>query len=265
MTPSSPQSAPATPAKQSPERDLLALASAPIRELTDAVAASVRRETGDEPDAAARPRRSLQIAELILAEAVRLIRLGAIADLADQAAHLARATSGSRGRRLREAAPSVHRRLYAAALVLDAAASPASRGGEIAVLRSWSGNAREVVRAVAASPGHSITRAELRDRFEMSESHMSHLLADLEAAALVVRIRHGRNVMVHLGPRSAAPHVVELLEGVDAARADRRDRGPAQAEPRFLRAVPAPGRPLPTSRGSGRPAHLFAGAAAVAA
>src|SRR3954447_11351797 len=53
-----------------------------------------------------------------------------------------------------------------------------------------------------AAEGQPVSRAEVKRRLGMAESHLSHLLADLEASGLIVRIRgqKGQGVLVDLGP-----------------------------------------------------------------
>jgi DNA-binding MarR family transcriptional regulator len=60
---------------------------------------------------------------------------------------------------------------------------------------------RSVLELLAAE-GQAVSRSEIKRRLDLAESHLSHLLRDLEAAGLIVRIRteKGREVLVDLGP-----------------------------------------------------------------
>jgi DNA-binding MarR family transcriptional regulator len=70
---------------------------------------------------------------------------------------------------------------------------------------------------VSRAKGRAIARARLRELLGVEESYLSHLLADLEAAGLIMRIRRGRAVSIHLGPVAESEHVKELLPILDAA------------------------------------------------
>jgi nucleotide-binding universal stress UspA family protein len=246
--------------------DLFRLAAAPLSELAHAArSALLSEQKGQRLNI---PQPSSQIAELALAETVRLIRLGAGSELADQAAEVARMTSGRRGAELEELDADVYRRFRASATVLRAAAAPSSRGGELTVLRGWNGRARQVAALVQAADDQIVSRSEIRRRFGFSQSHTSHMLADLEDAALIVRSRRGRTVLVHAGPKLDLPYVREILATVDLS-----DLGEQPAEPdvppvivttprRTLRLAPRPSDGDTFATVSVRPAALFAPALA---
>ncbi|MDW5595781.1 hypothetical protein VSS74_15645 [Conexibacter stalactiti] len=206
--------------------DLFTLASAPmpilIAALQRAIAAGESRRD--------LPARVVQLAEAVLAEAIRLVRLGTRQEIADAAVATTQLMITPAAKGLRESNPQAHSILTSASRALTAAASPASKGGELTVLRSWNGKARRVVRHVNEAEGHAVPRAELRRLLQVDESYLSHLLADLEASGLVERIREGRTVTVHLGRVALADHVQELLgassddgSGVDDDRRSRAD------------------------------------------
>jgi DNA-binding transcriptional ArsR family regulator len=194
--------------------------------------------------------RFAQLGRLIVAEAVRLIRLGGTSEIAEQAALLTREATGNRGQRLRSAGAPAFDSVNAAALVLTAAALPSGRGGELAVFRGWNGKARAVAARVASSTQGYVARSDLRDSLGLSESHLSHILSDLEEAGLVLRIRHGREVRVHAGAKASLPHVKELLGLTDTPRV------PDQLGARRIRRAPQPTRRVRCE--SRRPAQMFA-------
>jgi hypothetical protein len=140
--------------------------------------------------------------ELAVDELVRLVRQADLAELRAATATLQRYVSGPRGTALEAVAPDALDQLDGLLPVLAAAASPSSRAGADMVLRSWDGRPREVVEHLAAVTGHRLPRARLREQLGISESHLSHLLADLEAAGLAERVRTPgrRAVDVVLGP-----------------------------------------------------------------
>lgn len=184
--------------------DLLSLAEAPMGERIAVLetAASVPDE-GD----ALQPL-AVQVANLVLAEAVRLIRLGTREELTEAADELARLMISATARSLARLHPEAHRLASGATVALIAAGAPQSPGAEEAVLRSWSGRALRAVSLLYEADGHSLPRAELRRALgDPEESYLSHLLADLEGAGLAIRIREGRTVRVHLGPTAREEHV----------------------------------------------------------
>jgi hypothetical protein len=196
---------------RSSHRDLFSLATAPLGELLDAL---TEAQTLAE-QAAEVPARATQIARLIVADVVGLIRIGTRQALAEAGDALAQAVARPSGKQLRERQPEAYRLLSAAAVTLGAAVAPSSSGGELAVLRSWEGDARRAVAVIARSPGQTIGHVALRDSLNREESYLLHMLAELEAADLIVRMQAGEEVEVRLGPAAELPHVQELLPGED--------------------------------------------------
>lgn len=184
-------------------RDLFSLAKAPMGELLEAIKGPemLAHEGG------AVPALSVQIAGLIVAEAVRLIRLGTRSELAEAADELAEALIDPPLSNLKRDQPEAHRQLSAASVMLGAAVAPSSSGGEMAVLRSWSGNAKKALALINEEQGQAMERARLREHLKIKESHLSHLLADLEAAGLVTKVKRGKTVTVHLGRTAREEHV----------------------------------------------------------
>jgi DNA-binding transcriptional ArsR family regulator len=189
-------------------RDLFSLSDAPLETLLE----TLLEEQSLADRGGVAPPRAEQIADLILSAVIRLIRLGTPGQLADAGVEVSRRLVGSAAEELERCHPRAYRVLAAASLVLGAAAAPSSGGGEVAVLRAWNGLALEAFAAVSRAPGQAMARSELRCELgHIDESHLSHILADLEDAGLVARIRDGRNVTVHLGPLGHEKHVRELL------------------------------------------------------
>jgi DNA-binding transcriptional ArsR family regulator len=204
-------------------RDLLSLKSAPIGTMLGALAEA---STGAH-DQEGVPPRAVQLADLIVAEVVRLIRLGTRTELTESAAAVSRAMIDASATRLTENYPEASRLFSAAAVALAAAVAPSSNGGEAAVLRSWNGKALQAVRLVAQSNDQSVARSELREALDITdESHLSHLLADLEAAGLIERSKQGRHVIVHLGPTAVVGPAADLIKnnGDDNAKVEQRIR-----------------------------------------
>lgn len=192
--------------------DLLTLAR--TASLPELIGALYEDATLDE-ESGPLPSRANQIARLIVSRAIRLIRLGTQSELADGGLELIQALSHPNVKVLADDFPEAHRLLSGAAVALRSATSPASSGGELAVLRGWNKKARRAVQAVINAKGEEISRAALREQLGVDESYLSHLLADLEAAGLVVRIRDGRTVTVHTGPAARSEHVQAFIERHD--------------------------------------------------
>jgi len=192
--------------------DPFSLAFASIAEMIEAIAS--KEALADEGVGV--PPLAEQIANMVVAEAVRLIRLGTTSDVVDAAHRLARFLLRSSAEELERRQPDAYRVVSGAAVALDAAAAPTGAGSEEAVLRSWDEKAIEAVALVNATPGRKLPRLELLDALRSDlgkapSSALSHMLSHLEAAGLIVRIREGRNVTVHLGPVGAEEHVQAVL------------------------------------------------------
>jgi DNA-binding transcriptional ArsR family regulator len=203
---------PATRKGMPGSRDMLSLSRARMSELIAAL--EEERTIADRTTAI--PRRSRRVARLLMREAVRLIRLGTRAEVANAALELAQALTRPTAERLASEHPQAHRLLTSAADALAAATPPSSAGGEMSVLRSWNGKALKAVAMVSRSVHRAVPRADLRAQLDVNESHLSHLLSDLEAAGLVVRVRTGRAVMVHLGLVGRSDHVQQMLPPDDS-------------------------------------------------
>jgi DNA-binding MarR family transcriptional regulator len=216
-----------------PNRDLFSLARADIREL---LAALQEDETLNErPDGV--PTRAAQIAGLIVAETIRLIRVGTRVQLAEAGDAIAQMLVRRNGTRLAESQPHAHELLSAASTALCAAVAPSSSGGEITVLRSWGEKSKRAVAYVSDAPDQAMPRSRLKERLGLTESNLSHMLAELEAAALIVRVRTGRTVTVHLGPAADLPHVRELLDEVRRDDAEQRSKAMTQSVEQMFKQV----------------------------
>ncbi len=101
-----------------------------------------------------------------------------------------------------------------------------------------------------AERGAPMARAEIRERLNLSESHLSHLLRDLSEADLVVRDRRGREAMIDLGPvgrevvrRALAPAWIDIVvQRVERLREGDAEHVDAEVLDLELRAAGAPSR-----------------------
>ncbi|HTR73951.1 MAG TPA: hypothetical protein VMH33_01675 [Solirubrobacterales bacterium] len=206
--------------------DLFGLTQASIQTLIEDLR---RTETLDDKGGAAPPR-SEQVAALVVAEAIRLIRLGTKAEIARAARELSKLLIGSVGERLEEEQEEAHRLLSGASVALSAATPASSKGAARTVLRSWSGDAGRVMKLVLEAPGERAPRIQLRETMGIDDqSHFSHILSDLEAARLIIRVRTGKEKLVRVGPVGRTEEIREALGLVGGgpivhrSRLDRKD------------------------------------------
>ena len=198
------------PVNDLPSADLLGLTFAPMSERVVALRIEWGREE-EEEEAGALPTRAVQVAGLVVGETVRLVRLGDRPELTGAARELsklvAQHTPVAATRH-----PESYRLAAGASVVLGAAGSPSSAGAELNVLNSWNGKALEAVELLNRAHGRALARSELRSELgDLTESHLTKLLRDLESAGLALGIKEGRTVTVHLGPTGKSDHVQARL------------------------------------------------------
>ena len=210
-----------------PPADLLALRGSPLSSLV----AALRDEVGRDDVVSATV---AGLVELAVDETVRQVRQAPQAELAAALDGLRRFLAAQEGRRLASVAPAPAATLAGLQAVLTASATPDSRGGADLVRRSWGGHADQILRALAEAPEHHLPRSRLRTMLELEQSHLSHILRDLEAAQLVERIpvTGSRTVDVHLGrvgrELASAGMLVDSTESEEGQGAGRHARPPAR-------------------------------------
>jgi hypothetical protein len=197
--------------------DLISLISAPLSELADALN---HESIKSEPDPEGIPAPALQLADMIMSEVIRLIRLGNLNDMASAASSMADLI-GSEALKVRY--PEGYKVVSAAADALLSASGPGSSGGELMVLRSFDGKALRAATLVSKHSSSGIKRSELRRRLRIDSKTMGYLLANLSAAGLAEQLRDGRVVKVYPGPVMQAEHVQRLIapQQVNATRSHR--------------------------------------------
>jgi hypothetical protein len=159
------------------------------------------------------PPRSVQLAGLLLCEAIRLIRRGTRPEVAQASVELSRFLITSRGESLASVDPEAHRLVGAASVAIGAATPASSPGGEVMVLRSWEQKATSVLRCLHGAPEESLERGELLSRAGFDGQGSTHLLVDLESAGLTVSYRDEVNaVIVRARPKSHEPDVLALID-----------------------------------------------------
>lgn len=137
---------------------------------------------------------------LLMNRALRLLRQGSRQEILDESLMLNRFLATPAGDRLKKDRPEVFGGWTALGELLSGAARSVSRTAVPSILSGTRG--RDILELLA-SEGRPLSRAEIKRRLDFkSESHLSHLLRDLEEADLVVRYRpEGRkDVVVELGP-----------------------------------------------------------------
>ena len=133
--------------------------------------------------------------------ALKLIRKGSSIALGSEAAALNRHLNSSAGRAVREADPSYYARLATIADMLTVAGQRTDSVFLSAVLSSHGKYARSILEMLADAGDEGLPRRALLDRLKVSESHLSHILRDLEEADVVIRFRRPglKEVRVALG------------------------------------------------------------------
>lgn len=187
-----------------------------IRPLLDALAA----------DPAPEPARRLRA--LLLDRALRLLRTGSRAEIDDEATALERFLASAEGRELLEGSAEVFGGLSALARLLAGAADRADPAAVDSILRNDEGRGQQVLELLARR-GDPVPRKKIKAELGLSESHLSHVLRELEEADLIVRYRQGRGkeVLVKLGlvgrevvERAVLPSWIQLvIERLAEARA----------------------------------------------
>lgn len=192
-------------------KDLLSLASAEtsIEEFIEQIKQCVEDPTIQGPPNI--PRRSVQLARLLLGEAVRLIRLGTRGEVADASVALVRFLSSPDGGKLSSMDPEAYRLISAASVALGAATPAASLGGDEMVLRSWDGEALRILRLLASAEDGSMTVDELLAAADLEWRDAAGPIVDLESSGLVVRYRDVMGVVVRTLPKISTPRIRRLL------------------------------------------------------
>jgi DNA-binding HxlR family transcriptional regulator len=137
---------------------------------------------------------------LLMNRLLRLLRQGSRQEILDESLMLNRVLAMEAGAHLRQSRPEVFGGWSALGELLSGAARSTGRAAVPSILSGTRG--REILELLAGE-GQPVARSEIKRRLELtSESHLSHLLRDLEEADLVVRYKpaRGKEVLVELGP-----------------------------------------------------------------
>jgi len=166
------------------------------REAPPAAVAPLVEKVAHEPEEKA----LAALTALLMNRALRLLRQGSRQEILDESLMLNRVLATEAGAHLRQSRPEAFGGWSALGELLSGAARSTSRAAIPAILSGSRG--REILE-VLAGEGRPVARSEIKRRLEFtSESHLSHLLRDLEEAELVLRYKPegGKDVFVELGP-----------------------------------------------------------------
>jgi DNA-binding MarR family transcriptional regulator len=187
--------------------------------------------------------------ELLEDRVIHLLREGSLEEIGEEVTSLLRFLEGGPGAAWAKTAPERHGAWTTLGRLLAEAAEKRDEGAIQTVLRSHKGKGRQVLE-ILARRGQPTPRGEILRELGIEESHLSHLLYDLEQADLIRRSREGREVMVALD--WAGRDVVEgeidppwatyVVERIRELRHGNRDFGTAEEIERDLaaRRIPSP-------------------------
>lgn len=169
--------------------------------------------------------------DVLVDRSIRLLRTGSRQQLAAEASALYGFLESTEAAQLRATAPVVAAQWQILAELVAAAARKSDEHALEAVFAGLEGLGERLVELLVASGGSS-SRARLRERLGLSESHLSHLLRDLEEADVIVRYRPngGKEVYVALGPAGKSVASQIYPEWVDKLTAELQREG--SGEPR---------------------------------
>jgi len=134
--------------------------------------------------------------------ALVLVRNGSSSALREEAAMLNQGLYSLSGDIARKQNPEYHARLR---MIADLVGEAGQRTDTIflsALLSSHKNYAKRIVEMLAQAGQEGLPRKEILAKLRIEESHLSHVLADLEAADVVIRMRRSgtKEVRVVLGP-----------------------------------------------------------------
>jgi DNA-binding MarR family transcriptional regulator len=134
--------------------------------------------------------------------ALRLIRSGSSSDLSAEAAVLNRYLFSRAGRALQSRDASRHTRIRMIAEMVGEAGQRTDSVFLSAVLSSHTKYARPIVEMLSRAGSEGLPRKQLLQKLNVEESHLSHILADLQDADVIVKYRRPgkKEVRVGLGP-----------------------------------------------------------------
>jgi DNA-binding MarR family transcriptional regulator len=172
------------------------------------------------------PDRLAHVGSVILDRTLHLLREASREQILEECVALQKFLEGP-GRQHQERSPEVYGSWTGLSQLLAEAARRSDRAALESILLGHKGLGRKVMETLAERGG-PVPRTEVREKLALSESHLSHLLRDLDEADLIVRHRPRgtREILIELGPagrelvqRSIVPAWVEaVLRRLNAIR-----------------------------------------------
>ncbi len=182
-----------TSAKPAVSLNLSGLAFAPMDQI-----ATLLESLGPQPT----PKEARAFTALLSDRTLDLVRRAPRDEIAAASHALNRFLTGASGLALKDKTPGLHGQWRGFAELLSNAAEKRNRAAADAILLSSGKRGRQVLEILAESPD-PVPRRTIRSRLgEFDESHLSHVLRELEEADLIIRSQPdgSKEVMVELGP-----------------------------------------------------------------
>jgi DNA-binding MarR family transcriptional regulator len=161
-----------------------------------------------------------------------LLRQGSRTQILDECVDLDRFLTSKAGKWVQATYPELFGTWAALSDLLGEAARRSDRAAVDSILASLKGYGRTILEMLAER-GAPVPRNEILKRLDVSESHLSHILRDMDEADLIIRYRdQGKQIVVDLGSvgreiveRSVLPawvgivieHLKQCAEGVEPA------------------------------------------------
>lgn len=193
-----------------PNMDLSGFVDRPMKELIPVVEAAAKaKATRNELD---------RVGSLLFDRTLHLLREGSRTQILAECVDLDRFLTSKAGKWVEGKYPELFGSWTALSDLLSEAARRSDRAAIESILRSHKGLGQQLLEQLAAHGG-PLLRSEVRDRLGLSESHVSHLLRELDEADLIVRYRHeGKGVAIDLGgvgreivERSVVPAWIDVV------------------------------------------------------
>lgn len=142
-----------------------------------------------------------QVTGLLLNRVLHLLREASTTAILEECMDLNRFIESTVGQSVKSQRPDYFGRWAGIAELLSEAAQRVDAAAVSSILLAHKGYGQKILEILAAATT-SLPRSQIRKHLEISESHLSHILSDLDEASLIVRRRldNSREVTIDLGP-----------------------------------------------------------------
>jgi DNA-binding MarR family transcriptional regulator len=170
-----------------------------------------------------------RLSSLFFDRTLQLLREGSRTQIMEECAELDRFLVSPTAESLKAKHPDLFGAWTALSDLLGEAGRRSDRAAVDSILASLKGYGRTILEMLAER-GAPVPRSEILKRLDVSESHLSHILRDMDEADLIIRYRdQGKQIVIDLGPvgrevveRSVLPawigivieHLRQCAEGV---------------------------------------------------